>query len=464
MKWLNSIKGFFRNVAGGTFSLSEANDFFFDGGSAAEGADISEITYFTCLKTVGEALGKMPVYLMDSDKNRVMQHETSRVLSVEPNSIMTPLQFFTTLERYRNHYGNGYAMIERDHSKLRALHILDPRLVQVWLNNTGSYTERRYFYRYSDPRTGKEHWIAPEDMLHVRAWLTDDTGLVGKSVRQILAENMAGNKASQKFLTELYRKGLTANAVVKYASDLNEQKQNEMLRRIEAQARKDSRRLITLPPGADIETLDLKLTDSQFYELKRYSALQVAAAFGVNPDHLNDYTKSSYNIATQVFFAADRRQIPANAYLMIHKPAVYAGGNADDLRKSAEVLDTIQRGLEEAYIKAARADVTAETIHQMVNEETWLTGKEAAEFFAVELLEASQMAACVGSAKFMQHIPEGVRRVSDIKPPEELPAAKAVEEGGCQKAAAEEKRCLLTAQEMRQRAEIALALAKGAMI
>ena len=295
MKWLNSIKGFFRNVAGGTFSLSEANDFFFRGGSAAEGADISEITYFTCLKTLGESLGKMPVYLMDSDKNRVMQHETSRVLSVEPNSIMTPLQFFTTLERYRNHYGNGYAMIERDHSKLRALHILDPRLVQVWLNNTGSYTERRYFYRYSDPRTGKEHWIAPEDMLHVRAWLTDDTGLVGKSVRQILAENMAGNKASQKFLTELYRKGLTANAVVKYASDLNEQKQNEMLRRIEAQARKDSRRLITLPPGADIETLDLKLTDSQFYELKRYSALQVAAAFGVNPDHLNDYTKSSYN-------------------------------------------------------------------------------------------------------------------------------------------------------------------------
>lgn len=169
------------------------------------------------------------------------------------------------------------------------------------------------------------------------------------------------------------------------------------------------------------------------------------------------------SIATQVFFAADRRQIPANAYLMIHKPAVYAGGNADDLRKSAEVLDTIQRGLEEAYIKAARAGVTAETIHQMVNEETWLTGKEAAEFFAVELLEASQMAACVGNAKFMQHIPEGLRRASDVKPPEEPPAAEAAEER-CQKAAAEEKRCLLAAREMRQRAEIALALAKGAMI
>lgn len=159
------------------------------------------------------------------------------------------------------------------------------------------------------------------------------------------------------------------------------------------------------------------------------------------------------SIATQVFFAADRRRIPANAYLMIHKPAVYAGGDADELRKTADALDTIQRGLEETYLKAARAGVTAETLHQMVNTETWLTGKEAAEFFTVELLEASQMAACAGKAKFMQHIPEGVHRATDEKTPQEKPAAEAAEE-----------RCQKAAREMRQRAEIALALAKGAMI
>ena len=169
------------------------------------------------------------------------------------------------------------------------------------------------------------------------------------------------------------------------------------------------------------------------------------------------------SIATQIFFAADRRQMPVNAYLMIHKPAVYAGGNADDLRRSADVLDTIQRGLEETYLKAARAGVTAETLHQMVNAETWLTGKEAAEFFTVELLEAAQMAACVGKAKFVQHIPEGVRRAAEEKTPQEKPAAEAAEES-CQKAAKEQERCQKAAQEMRQRAEIALALAKGAMI
>ena len=40
--------------------------------------------------------------------------------------------------------------------------------------------------------------------------------------------------------------------------------------------------------------LDLKLTDSQFFELKKYTALQIAAAFGISPNQINDYEKSSY--------------------------------------------------------------------------------------------------------------------------------------------------------------------------
>ncbi len=41
--------------------------------------------------------------------------------------------------------------------------------------------------------------------------------------------------------------------------------------------------------------LDIKLTDSQFIELKKYSALQIAAAFGIKPNQINDYEKSSYS-------------------------------------------------------------------------------------------------------------------------------------------------------------------------
>lgn len=281
-------------------SMDTINELFFGSGSAEYGTDLSEITYFTCLKTLSEALGKMPLYLMDEQKSRIMDHETVPFISVEPNPLETPIQFFTYLEYCRNHYGNAYVFVVRELGHLRGLYPLDPRMVQIWVNNTDGFTRRRFYYYYTDRRSGKSYWINPDDMLHIKSWVTGDGGYAGKSVREILATNMAGAKASQKFLNNLYQKGLTANAVVKYVGDLSRENQRILLKKIDEQARDDGRRLITLPVGYDIQTLDLKLTDSQFYELKRYNALQVAAAFGIQPNQLNDYSKSSYaNSAAQ---------------------------------------------------------------------------------------------------------------------------------------------------------------------
>lgn len=302
MNILNRLKSYFKNDSqGSSMSLSEINELFFSGQSAMQyGTDLSEITYFTCLKTLSEALGKIPVYLMGPDKERKTDHETSLFLSVSPNNVYTPIQFFTYLEFSRNHYGNAYVYVERINGKVKGLYPLDPHMVQIWVNNTEEFTSRKYTYYYTDTKLGKSYWVDPEDMLHVKSWVTDRSGLAGKSVREILATNMAGSKASQQFLNDLYQKGLTANAVVKYVGDLSRDQQKVMLKQIEKQAKDEGRRMITLPVGYDIQTLDLKLTDSQFYELKKYNALQIAAAFGIQPNQLNDYSKSSYaNSAAQ---------------------------------------------------------------------------------------------------------------------------------------------------------------------
>lgn len=299
MKILQKIKRYFTNQ-NEKLSLSEINELFFSESSAQYGADITEITYFTCLKTLSEALGKMPVYLMGENKERVTNHETTRFLSISPNTVYTPIQFFTYMEFCRNHFGNAYAYVERLNGKITGIYPLDPRMVQIWVNNTDMFTKRKYTYYYTDERSGKAYWLDSEDVLHVKSWVTDRSGLAGKSVREILATNMAGSKASQAFLNDLYQKGLTANAVVKYVGDLSREQQRVMLKQIDKQARDEGRRLITLPVGYDIQTLDLKLTDSQFYELKKYNSLQVAAAFGIQPNQLNDYSKSSYaNSAAQ---------------------------------------------------------------------------------------------------------------------------------------------------------------------
>ena len=93
------------------------------------------------------------------------------------------------------------------------------------------------------------------------------------------------------------------------------------------------------------------------------------------------------SIASQIFFSADVCKIPTNGYVMLHKPWTSTEGNAEDLRKAAEILDTLQAGLETTYQKKALEGVTAEDIRQMMNEETWLTGTEAAQKFNVKLIQ-----------------------------------------------------------------------------
>lgn len=264
------------------------------GGSSEYGEDRSEITYLTCLKVLSESIGKIPVYLIDEEKNRV-DNDLSYILNVRPNPYQTPSQFFTYLEYCRNHQGNGYAFVNRlPNGTVEGLYPLDPSAMQVWVNNTDQFTSRTFYYRYNDTKNGQQYWFDPENILHFKSWLCEENGLVGKSIRFIIASTLLGAKASSKFLNNLNQHGLMANVAVKYVGNLKPESQNALLDEIEEQARINDRRMITLPMGFEIQPLDLKLTDSQFLELRRFTSLQIAAAFGIKPIFLNDLEKSSY--------------------------------------------------------------------------------------------------------------------------------------------------------------------------
>ena len=278
-----------------TISMSRIMEMFSSSYNAELGADLSEITYFCCIKILSESLGKMPCYLMDADKRRINNHDTTWFLTVKPNTVLTPAQFFTHNEFNRDHYGNAYVYINRlDNGKIEGLYPLAPRRVQIWINNTETFTERPFYYFYADDRTGKSYYFSPEEILHFKSSITESSGIVGKSVREILAETFRNAKASTKLLNDLYTNGLTASAVVKYSGDLKRESQDRLLDEIIAQSKEKGRRLITLPIGFDLQKLDMSLADSQFFELKKFTALQIAAAFGISPDQINDLTKSSY--------------------------------------------------------------------------------------------------------------------------------------------------------------------------
>lgn len=276
-------------------SLSDVNSYFeMTGKKIEEVDDIQEITYYTCLKVLSESMGKLSIHLKDGEGNKVYKNNSLQRLRTRPNPYMSPSTFKTLMEYNRNHYGNAYAWLKFDKvGQLIGLYPLKPLNMKILLDDENILESDGYVYEYQIPNSSKVVHFSDKEILHLKGGLSND-GLVGKSVRETLYTSFSGAKKSQQFLNELYENGLNANAVIKYTGDLNREKKQKLVDELKSFSSSGAERFIPLPFGMDITPLDLKLTDSQFYELKKYSALQIAAAFGIKPNHLNDYEKSSY--------------------------------------------------------------------------------------------------------------------------------------------------------------------------
>lgn len=125
------------------------------------------------------------------------------------------------------------------------------------------------------------------------------------------------------------------------------------------------------------------------------------------------------SIATQIFFSCRRRFMHSNTFLMLHSPSLGTNGNARELRKSADDLDVIQTGLESTYLKAARKGVTAEQIHALVENETWLSAADAANIFDITVLDAVAAHNLVAATQKLQAkgfaVPDVLARASDLQ-------------------------------------------------
>ena len=258
----------------------------------------SEATYFACLKILSESLGKLPLKLMKkTDKNGVVEarnHVLYSKVRYRPNRFMTSTTFWGTMEYFRNHDGNAIAYISNSGSKLELVP-LNYNEVQIWYDDACILSKTPdVFYLYS--HGGQTYKFSSEEVLHLKSSATDD-GIVGLSVRQKLATTIDSNKKAQNLQNSLYESGFTAKFAVQYTGDLNSENTKSFLSQIANYAKgkfETSKGLIPIPPGSSLIPLNTKLGDNEFLELKRYSASQIAAAFGIKPIQINDYTKSSY--------------------------------------------------------------------------------------------------------------------------------------------------------------------------
>lgn len=268
--------------------------------ASADGEVLSEATYFACLKVLSEAVGKMPLKLLrHNEKNGVItarDHALYTILHDRPNPYMTASTFWSSVEYNRNHYGNAYVWIRGAGQNMK-LWILPSESVEVWYDDAKILADQPdVYYIYSG--VGRVYKFGSEEILHFKSSNTFD-GLVGISVKERLKMTVGGAIKSQKMLNKMYDSGFTAKAVLQYTGSLNDENVKTFVAGIEKYSRGELREdgienIIPVPLGAQLTPLNVKLGDNQFIEVKQYTALQIASAFGIKPYQIGDYTKSSY--------------------------------------------------------------------------------------------------------------------------------------------------------------------------
>lgn len=264
-------------------------------------SELSEATYFACIKVLSESIGKLPLRLMQATPDRGVTpargHRYYRTLNERPNRFMSASVFWTYMEYCRNHFGNAYALIDESDREHPQLWPLDPRSMQVWYDDARQLSDLPDVYYVYSTAAGTVTY-GSEEILHFKSHQTLD-GLVGVSVREQLASTIQGNIKAQKMVNKMYDSGMTAKAVLQYTGNLKDASVEQLTKGIESYAKgelksKGIENIIPMPIGMTLTPLSLKLADSQFLEVKQYSALQIAAAFGVKPNQVGDYSKSSY--------------------------------------------------------------------------------------------------------------------------------------------------------------------------
>lgn len=277
---------------------------------------MQEATYYACIRILRETVGKMPIRLMqtmeDGGIRTAMEHPLYRTLAVRPNPYVPAVSFWSSIEQDREHEGNAYVLKTGAGTARKPIQLwrMPPSEVEVWYDDSLWLGEVPDIY-YIWSTNGKRMVFKSCEVMHFRSSDTED-GIMGIPMIERLKSLVEGALGAQDFQNKLISNGMTAKMVLQYTSDLNGDAVDRFTRGIEMYAKgklkgKGIENIIPIPVGSQITPLNLKLTDAQFEELKKLSAVQIAAAMGIKPQQIGDQTKQSYasSKAQQEMFYTD---------------------------------------------------------------------------------------------------------------------------------------------------------------
>lgn len=259
-----------------------------------------------CVEVLSNSMAVLPVYIMNErTKERMTEHRAGQVLWGRANEAMTSFDYQKLMMCNQLLRGNAYAWICRDQASgaPRELIPLPPDYMTIQVDQDG-----HIWYLFTDPRTGGQTRLRPEEVIHYKAYSED--GLEGISVLRRASMTLSTARAAQQYENSTWTRGGQPSGILTTDTDLGRVKSARTLpdgSREELDPKEQLRqswervhsgpgnafRVAVLDLGLKYQPISMTNTDAQFVESNEVRVADVCRFFGM-PIHLAYAGKQSF--------------------------------------------------------------------------------------------------------------------------------------------------------------------------
>jgi HK97 family phage portal protein len=247
---------------------------------------------WACCRVVSQAVASLPAHIYEhtgSGKQLALSHPYYRLLTVQPNPLMTVMSWLQTTVLHLMLYGNAYTIPERNAAGgIVALWPVTPERIRVTWTPAGGYV-----YLWTNPK-GQQFPLTAADLLHFRVFSLD--GIVGLSPIMYQRLSFDIEAASRIYSWGLYMNSGRPGGVLEYPGQLNEA-QIKNIRDSWKQVHggpQNAGNVVVLEGGVKYSALSISPEQLEYVAQQKFSVEQIARIFGVPPHLIGAMDKPTY--------------------------------------------------------------------------------------------------------------------------------------------------------------------------
>jgi HK97 family phage portal protein len=257
-------------------------------------------TVISCVNKIAKTLGMLPLKLYtnmpDGGLKVAKNNPLFSVLYGQPNAMQTSFEWRQMMQGHLELRGNAYSEIvpgkKRAIDQLVPMH---PDRVHPEQLQTG-----RIRYRYNDPLTNQDRFLAQEQVFHLRNFM--DNGIMGQSTVALATDVFGVALAAQDNYARFLRNDSRTQSVLTGAAFKTKQDKQAFRDDWQEQHTGENRyKVAVLPTGMDIKSVGVTAKDAELLDARKFSRIEIASLFDVPPHLIGDTEKTATYASVEQF-------------------------------------------------------------------------------------------------------------------------------------------------------------------